>query len=173
MSSVAVICLHVVGALTLTSVTMALYLPTILLRGGVIVLATGRGWLSGPVTSNWPSLYRSALGKVWPREILSVFAGYFDIILAALLLSPFELGIYAVASALGKLALAPFSALYGEVVRRATAGDPVALICRKLLPVPAGLVGIAAVLAIVFGKSAIALTFGASTSPLPVSCRSC
>ena len=160
MSSAAVVCLHVVGALTLMSVTMALYLPTILLRGGVILLATGRSRPSGPVTPNWPSLYRSALGKVWPRELLSVFAAYFDIILAALLLSPFELGIYAVASALGKLALAPFSALYGEVVRRATGGDPVALICRTLLPVPAGLVGIAAVLAVVLGKGAIELTFG-------------
>lgn len=159
-SSAAVVCLHVLGALTLVSVTVALYLPTILLRGGVILFAACRGWLSGPTTPEWPGLYRSALGKVWPRELLSVLAGYLDIILAALLLSPFELGIYAVASALGKLALAPFSALYGEAVRRATGRDPVALICRTLLPVPAGLVGVAAVLAVVFGRGAIGLAFG-------------
>lgn len=158
-SSVIIIILHSANALSVFTATAALFGPTILIRATCFAIGV-RGLPSSAKSKLGIEAYRRPMARFWPRELLSVSATYTDIMVAAVLLNRHDLGVYAVASAMGKLALAPFSALYGETVKRACSGAGARAVLRGLLPIPSALVSLAIVTSVAFGVPIVTIVFG-------------
>jgi O-antigen/teichoic acid export membrane protein len=159
-SSFIILLLFITQDLTLSSAVLAIFGPTIIIRSGIVLRYFRLLEPQVEAGSKMLPYYWLAAKRFWFRELLSAFALYIDIIAAAFVLRPTELGIYAVASALGKMASAPFSALYGEVVRRSAGGTEPSLVLKSILPIPACIVVSAVIGITVFGPTFIPILFG-------------
>ncbi|MEX5719288.1 hypothetical protein [Geodermatophilus maliterrae] len=165
-SSVAITVVGLLGTLSIEVAVVCLFLPTVAMRVPIVVWL--RHGLRGP-THAGRSLYRHGAARLWPRELLGAVGFHADLIAAMLLLSPRELGVYAVASAIGRLGMAPYHAFYGESLRSVASGSALRVTLLRLVPVPTGmsLLGVAGL--VLVGGPLVSLVFGeqyASAGPL-------
>jgi hypothetical protein len=124
-TSVVATVLYVSQNLTVTTAVLGLLLPTAVLRSGVAVWAVKRS-AGAPGAKSHHLLYplRRTARRFWPWDAVVAATASIDVIVAALVLSRSDLEIYAVAGAIGRLALAPFSAVAPYVIASASQGSP-------------------------------------------------
>jgi O-antigen/teichoic acid export membrane protein len=141
-TSVLVTVLYGLGMLTPTGAALALLLPTAVLRAAVAVWALRRAHPGRRTTEALGRLVAHTARRFWPWDAVVAATAGIDMIVAALALERAELGIYAVAGAVGRLALAPFSAVAPHVLAAGAQGVPWSRVRLRWLGLPVVLVGV-------------------------------
>lgn len=118
-SSLCVVAVAVTGSLNLLTATLCLFGVTLLLRSWILFRLWKRE-LPSPTPKNMPSL-SNQMRRYWPWDVIVSLSMFTDIAIGLWYLPVHEVGLYAVALAIGKLASAPFSALVPRVVGQSRA----------------------------------------------------
>lgn len=141
-TSVLVAVLYVLGMLTVLTAALALLVPTAVLRLGVAVWAVRAAGPAStrPGPTGLARLLRCTVRRYWPWDAVVAATASIDVLVAALVLPRPALGVYAVAAAVGRLALAPFSAVAPYLTAAGAQDRLWSAVWRRWLRLPALLV---------------------------------
>jgi O-antigen/teichoic acid export membrane protein len=164
-SGIAIIMLGLLGHLTLLTATLSLFGTTVILRVGIILYRLARvgreQWAVPCALPDW----KLALARLWSWDVMVALSTFADVLIAARLLTRTELGVYAIAVAVGRLSGAAFSASSPLVVAAAGRGEPMRDIVMRLTRLP--LLASLAALCIfaLFGSEMVHFVYGAPFTP--------
>lgn len=149
------------SALSVGTATAALLAPTIVLRTAIAIIAV-RSRANEPqkAASNISDALATSVRRFWPWDIAVGVSAGADMIVAALLLSHEQLGLYAVAVSIGRLALTPFSAVAPHLTSSAGAAISWNRAWRNWLAVPISLAVAGSTIFVLWGGQLVAIIYG-------------
>jgi O-antigen/teichoic acid export membrane protein len=159
-SGLCILLLWLFDALTVISATTSLFATTFLLRCGLLFKLSGRQSIGDAFP--FIALRRNASDvlKAWSWDLMVVFSASIDLLIGAWFLSRSDLGLYAVAVAIGRLSGAAFSATSPLVVTATASGQSARQTLMRLTALPAMISLSAVVVFAAVGEVLVSFVYG-------------
>jgi hypothetical protein len=149
------------GVLNLLAATLCLLVPTVLIRTTVAIrVLRSMNRTERLRSSDSRSVVKLAVAKYWPWDIVTAATVSADVAIGAFVLDRESLGIYAVAAGVGRLAMAPFSAVNPHIVSAGAQSTGWRPTFKKWVLAPLMLVGLGAAAFVLVAQDLTEMVYG-------------